>query len=110
MIYNYTSYAKVNLGLQILNRREDGYHNLHSLFVEIDLSDEIIFTSSSDFKLSADCTNNIQLPLDDSNLISQAYELMRKEVDSVETEYDIHLNKVILPFFETSSSLVVSCI
>ena len=95
MIYNYTSYAKVNLGLRVLNKRKDGYHNLHSLFVEVDLADELIFTSSSNYKLSADYTNAIQLQLDDTNLISRAYALMRSEVGSLTTEYAIHLNKMI---------------
>ena len=93
--HNYLSNAKVNLGLQVLNRRKDGYHNLHSLFVELALSDELTFTSSSNFTLSAKCANDIKLPLDHTNLISRAYELMRSENKSVLSEYAIHLNKVI---------------
>ncbi len=42
-IQQFLSHAKINMGLQVLNKREDGYHNLHSLFVEIDLADELIF-------------------------------------------------------------------
>ena len=61
---SFPSRAKVNLGLKVLNLRDDGYHNLHSLFIELDLADELIFTPSSDFKLSSDYINNIQLPLE----------------------------------------------
>ena len=96
-IYNYTSNAKINLGLQILNKREDGYHNLHSLFVELSLADELIFTSSSDFKLSVDCANNYKIPLDNTNLISRAYKLIRSETKLVPSEYTIHLKKKIPP-------------
>jgi len=85
------------LGLQILNKREDGYHNLHSLFVELSLADELIFTSSSDFKLSVDCANNYKIPLDNTNLISRAYELIRSETKLVPSEYAVHLKKKIPP-------------
>ena len=94
-MHNYISNAKVNLSLKILNKRKDGYHNLYSLFVELDLADKLIFTSSSDFKLSIDCTNEIQMPLNNTNLIIRAYELMRHETSSVVSEYVVHLKKVI---------------
>ena len=95
--HTYTSHAKVNLGLHILNKREDGYHNLHSLFVELTLADQLIFTPDIDFKLSTDCINDIQLPLDDTNLVSRAYKLMRQEAGAVLFEFAVHLKKVIPP-------------
>ena len=39
--YCFNSYAKVNIGLQILNKRPDGYHNINTLFQQIDLCDTI---------------------------------------------------------------------
>jgi len=33
--------AKINLGLRVLGRREDGYHELDSLFLPLDLADEV---------------------------------------------------------------------
>jgi 4-diphosphocytidyl-2-C-methyl-D-erythritol kinase len=33
--------AKVNLGLSVLGRREDGYHELHTLFAALDLGDRL---------------------------------------------------------------------
>ena len=38
------SYAKVNLYLEILRKRKDGFHDIRTVFSEISLSDEIIFT------------------------------------------------------------------
>ncbi len=38
-----TAYAKVNLFLEILDKRDDGFHNIRTVFSEISLSDEIIF-------------------------------------------------------------------
>ena len=43
MQYLYSSPAKVNLFLNILGKREDGYHDIQSIFQLIDLKDEIIF-------------------------------------------------------------------
>ena len=83
------------MGLHILNKRKDGYHNLHSLFVELTLADELHFTRATNFKLSADCANNIQLPPDTANLVSRAYELMRSEAGLVTFECAVHLKKVI---------------
>ena len=77
---SFFSNAKINLGLQILNKREDGYHNLHSLFIEIDLADELLFRKSSVFKLGIE---GADLPLDENNLITKAYRLIRSKVENV---------------------------
>ncbi|MDE5037644.1 4-(cytidine 5'-diphospho)-2-C-methyl-D-erythritol kinase, partial [Francisella tularensis subsp. holarctica] len=39
----YYSYAKINLFLQILNKRTDGYHNLQTWFTFVDLKDQLTF-------------------------------------------------------------------
>ena len=39
------SYAKINLGLEVLGCRQDGYHELRTLFQSIDLHDEIVLKS-----------------------------------------------------------------
>ena len=92
LIQNYTSHAKINLGLQVLNKREDGYHNLHSLFMEIDLADELSFKEASGLKLGIE---GADLPLDENNLITKAYRLIRSKVEDVQSEYSIHLKKKI---------------
>ena len=48
------SNAKINLGLKVINKRKDGYHNLHSLFVEVDLADELVFSPADEFHLLLD--------------------------------------------------------
>ena len=39
-----TANAKINLGLRIIGRRENGLHLLHTLFQEIDFGDEVTLT------------------------------------------------------------------
>ena len=40
------SYAKLNLGLVVVGRREDGYHDIQSVFQEVDLADRITISNS----------------------------------------------------------------
>ena len=44
-----SSYAKVNLGLHILNKRQDQYHNIITVFQEVDFCDQISIKKSDDF-------------------------------------------------------------
>ena len=43
------SYAKINLGLHILNKRQDSLHNIITVFQEIDFYDQISIEKSNDF-------------------------------------------------------------
>ena len=43
------SYAKINLGLHILNKRQDSLHNIITVFQEIDFYDQISIEKSDDF-------------------------------------------------------------
>ena len=47
MIVN--SYAKINIGLHILNKREDNFHNIITIFQEIDFCDQISIEKSDNF-------------------------------------------------------------
>ena len=44
------SYAKVNLGLKIINQRPDKYHNICSVFIQINLHDKLYFVPDKKFK------------------------------------------------------------
>ena len=41
------SFSKINIGLKIFNKRTDGYHNIHTIFQEIDFYDTIILKKSN---------------------------------------------------------------
>ncbi len=64
------SYAKINLGLWVLNKRKDGYHNIFSIIQAIDLADRIILQKiSSGIILKSDSR---QIPQNEKNLAFRA--------------------------------------
>ena len=72
---NINSYAKINIGLKILNKRTDGYHNISTVFQEIDLSDSITI-SKSDGPLKF--SSNVEwLQNDQNNLCVIAYNYIK---------------------------------
>lgn len=71
------SYAKINLSLDVLGKREDGYHNLAMVMQTVTLSDEIQakFTDSEQIKVKS---NLSYLPTGEKNLASRAVRLFYK--------------------------------
>jgi 4-diphosphocytidyl-2-C-methyl-D-erythritol kinase len=74
---NVKAYAKINLGLHIVGKRQDGFHNIETVFHRINLFDEINIENSFDISIS--CTD-ITIPSDNNNLCWKAAELLRKEL------------------------------
>jgi len=73
------SHAKVNIGLQILDQRPDGYHNIHTLFQELDFHDTITLEkidSRCEFSSNVDWLKN-----DESNLCVKAWQKMVDSFD-----------------------------
>jgi 4-diphosphocytidyl-2-C-methyl-D-erythritol kinase len=85
------AYAKINIGLNIVGKRQDGYHDLETIFHEIDLFDEIELMPNSKLAMTAD---SILVPIDNSNLCLKAAELLQKE-RNVRDGVMIHLKKNI---------------
>ena len=48
------SYAKINLTLEVLGRRDDGYHDVATIMQTIDLHDTVRLTPADDITLSCD--------------------------------------------------------
>ncbi len=72
--------AKINLGLDVLYKREDGYHELEMIMASIDLADRLSFKKIPDNKIVIE-TNSGFLPTDRKNNIFQAVEAMQKKYD-----------------------------
>ena len=73
---NLKSFAKINLYLEVVNKRRDGYHTLRTIFERISLADRIILKPRRDnlIKVSSD---NEAVPRDEANLCFKAAKLLR---------------------------------
>jgi 4-diphosphocytidyl-2-C-methyl-D-erythritol kinase len=70
------AYAKINLSLRVLGTRDDGFHELRTIFQSIALHDTLtIRTARGPFRLTCD---DPECPADDANLIWRAADLMWK--------------------------------
>lgn len=86
------AHAKVNIGLQIRNQREDGYHNLHTVFQELDIYDKIFISKAAD---GWDMSANVQgIPTDESNTCIKAYLELKKKYPHI-GGVSIKLEKII---------------
>ena len=83
--------AKINLGLNILRKREDGYHDIDTCMVEIPFTDILEVTKSESFEfVQTGITIN---GIGGTNLCEKAYHLMRKDFEIGPVR--IHLRKQI---------------
>ena len=69
------AYAKVNLGLEVLGLRDDGYHELRTLFQTIDLHDDVVLRPRPR-GVSVRCDHPL-VPQDATNLAARAAEALR---------------------------------
>jgi 4-diphosphocytidyl-2-C-methyl-D-erythritol kinase len=82
--------AKINIGLNIIERRPDGYHNLETIFYPVKINDalEVIEAGKLSFESSG-----LEIPgnLDD-NLCVKGYHLLKKEHDIPPVKIHLHKN------------------
>lgn len=72
------AYAKINLGLDVLRRRPDGYHEVKMIMQTVDLYDELLLEKREKPGITL-LTDNSELPLDGSNLVCRAADLLFQE-------------------------------
>ena len=83
--------AKLNLFLHITGRRDDGYHELQTIFQLIDLSDWLEFTQIDDLQISIDGLNSVDL---EHNLIYKATQILKPYAQKI-TGLSIRVEKNI---------------
>ena len=72
MLYEVSSkaYAKINFGLRVFPKRQDGFHSIESIFQTVDLYDELIVTPACGQVCNVQC-DSMQLP--ENNTLTNAY-------------------------------------
>lgn len=85
------SHGKINLGLDVLYKREDGYHEINSIMQQISLKDILVIRESKeDIELDS---NNKDLPLDSTNLVYRAWKKIQEKTGiNRGIEINIHKN------------------
>ena len=86
--------AKINLHLEVLGLRSDGFHELAMLMQSIDLADSLRMRPTADGQISLQC-DRADLPTDSSNLVVKAAEMLRARSGFAELGAQIVLEKRI---------------
>lgn len=90
--YEVRAYGKINLGLDVLGRRPDGYHEVKMVMQTVDICDVLTFDKArSGITIS---TDSRELPIDEDNLIYKAVKLLFDKY-GIEEGISIHLQKRI---------------
>ena len=90
--------TKINIGLKVIEKRDDGFHNIETIFYPVPLCDILEFlplgggAKTSKFKNTG---LQIDTPSDANNLCIKAYSIIKNDFDI--PPLDIHLHKII-PF------------
>ena len=83
--------SKINIGLNIIGKREDGYHNISSVFYPIELSDILEIVKSDVFSFTS---TGIEINCSpENNLIVKAYHLLKSKYQL--SPVKIHLHKIV---------------
>ncbi len=67
------TYAKINLTLDVTEKREDGYHNIDSIFEEISLCDTVTISHNNSGIITVSC-DDPEIPCNESNIVYKAAE------------------------------------
>ncbi len=89
----YPSPCKINLGLEILSKRGDGYHNINTIFYKLDEPhDELIIEEADSFRFTSSDQN---IPNDENNIVVKAIALCSKSAGIEIPKLHLHLRKHI---------------
>jgi 4-diphosphocytidyl-2-C-methyl-D-erythritol kinase len=91
--------AKINLGLNVVEKRPDGYHNLQTVFCPVPIKDTLeILPATDDMPADEHCSltiSNIQIEGDPrKNLVVRAYQLLKEDFPTL-PRVQAHLHKCI---------------
>jgi 4-diphosphocytidyl-2-C-methyl-D-erythritol kinase len=88
--------CKINLGLNIVNKRHDGFHDIETIFYPLTWQDalEILKTNEPGYNIQFSTSGSILPGTTEMNLCVQAYHLLKKDF-SLPSSIQMHLHKTI---------------
>ena len=90
------AFAKINLGLEVLAKREDGYHELRTILQTVDFGDELTFRITPEEEGIQLTTNRTDIPQGSENLVYRAAALVAGQAPPG-SGVAIHLDKGVPP-------------
>ncbi|MBP0962016.1 MAG: 4-(cytidine 5'-diphospho)-2-C-methyl-D-erythritol kinase [Oscillospiraceae bacterium] len=88
------TYAKINLTLDVTGKREDGYHNIDSIFEEISIYDTVSVATNDSGRITVSC-NVPGIPCDEHNIVYKAASIFFEETGIKNPGVHIHIEKNI---------------
>lgn len=83
--------CKINLGLNVINKRDDGFHELCTLFYPLSLADCLEIIPASDSKGNTFSSSGITIPSDGSkNICEMAYDLLKAHYNIPSVQMHLH--------------------
>ena len=86
--------AKINLFLDVIRKREDGYHDLGTVFQTVDVGDTLEFSVRDDGEIHLEYNNPQEYPVE-SDLVYKAAVALRSHVGNNDLGADIFLDKIM---------------
>lgn len=93
--YKVFSNAKINIGLNVFEKNEDGYHDIDSIMVPVTLADEMeieIYNESGNLEI--ECSEK-KIPTDKRNILYKAYKVFFENIETKELKIKVLLKKNI---------------
>ena len=87
------AYAKINIGLNIIAKREDGYHEIETIFQQLDLHDNITISKRQDAKIEIKGDSK-KIPLNKNNICFKTAKLLQ-DISGISHGVNIAISKRI---------------
>lgn len=89
-----TSHAKVNLFLELLGKRKNGYFPIETILQEVDLHDDVLIKDTEEKTISVEVSPSLSISRED-NIAYKAAKLLQEETGQLDRGVDIFINKRI---------------
>jgi 4-diphosphocytidyl-2-C-methyl-D-erythritol kinase len=87
----FQAYAKINIGLYVLERRPDGFHNIETVFHRIAIADTLSLTPAGEIRVSS---SSPDAPSDNTNICYKAAALLQASLKTAQGVH-IHIEKKV---------------